>query len=135
MSFCRTYEDFNAYLESNPATPVVEMDTVLERKGGKVLLLLFFRNCSLMIAILLDACTQIAVLSSLNTTYGAEFQAPESIENDAYGNARTIFYCETIASYQKPHIEKNHEYIGYLLPKGKSFDQLTQDKVTLMKFI
>jgi IS30 family transposase len=37
-----------------------------------------------------------------------------------------------MASYQKPHIEKNHEYIRYILPKGKSFDQLTQDKVTLM---
>ncbi len=148
----RTYEDFNAYLDSNLGTSVVEMDTVIGRKGGKVLLTLFFRNCSLMIAILLDAGTQECVLSAINTIYdaigdtafkasfpiiltdnGAEFQSPATLENDGEGNARTkIFYCEPMASYQKPHIEKNHEYIRYVLPKGKSFDQLTQAKVTLM---
>jgi IS30 family transposase len=37
----RTYEDFNAYLDSNPGTSVVEMDTVIGRKGEKVLLTLF----------------------------------------------------------------------------------------------
>ena len=37
-----------------------------------------------------------------------------------------------MASYQKARIEKNHEYIRYILPKGKSFKHLTQEKVTLM---
>lgn len=148
----RTYEDFNAYLASNPGTAVVEMDTVIGRKGGKVLLTLFFRNCSLMVALLLDACTQECVLDAVNAIYdaignsafkscfpiiltdnGSEFQAPDTLENDALGSERTkIFYCEPMASYQKPHIEKNHEYIRYVLPKGKSFDLLTQDKITLM---
>ena len=69
----------------------------------------------------------------LLTDNGAEFQAPDTLENGAHGNARTkIFYCEPMASYQKPHIEKNHEYIRYVLPKGKSFDHLTPDKITLM---
>lgn len=38
----------------------------------------------------------------------------------------------SMASHQKLHIEKNHEYIHFVLQKGKSFDQLTQDKITLM---
>ncbi len=29
-------------------------------------------------------------------------------------------------------LEKNHEYIRYLLPKGSSFDGLSQDDVSLM---
>lgn len=37
-----------------------------------------------------------------------------------------------MASYQKPHIEKNHEYIRYIIPKGKSFDNRTQEDITLM---
>ncbi len=37
-----------------------------------------------------------------------------------------------MASYQKACIEKNHEFIRYILPKGKSFSELTQGKVTLM---
>lgn len=37
-----------------------------------------------------------------------------------------------MASHQKGCIEKNHGFIRYYLPKGKSFDELTQEKVTLM---
>ena len=37
-----------------------------------------------------------------------------------------------MASYQKPHVEKNHEYIRYLIPKGKSFNNRTQEDITLM---
>ena len=105
-----------------------------------------------MVAILLDACTQECVHDALNAIYeaigdytfkssfpiiltdnGAEFQAPETLEKNALGNKRTkIFYCEPMASYQKPHVEKNHEYIRYVLPKGKSFDHLTQGNITLM---
>ncbi|MDO9592442.1 MAG: IS30 family transposase [Erysipelotrichaceae bacterium] len=148
----RTYEDFNAYIGANPGTSVVEMDTVIGRKGGKVLLTLFFRNCSLMIALLLDACSQACVLDAIDAIYdaignpifkscfpviltdnGSEFQAPHALENDAHGNERTkLFYCDPMASYQKPHVEKNHEFIRYVIPKGKTFDHLAQDKITLM---
>ena len=37
-----------------------------------------------------------------------------------------------MASWQKPHIEKNHEYIRYVLPRGKSFDPYTQEDITLL---
>lgn len=37
-----------------------------------------------------------------------------------------------MASWQKPHIEKAHEEIRKVLPKGKSFDKLTQADVTLL---
>jgi len=101
---------------------------------------------------LLEECTQTCVKSIFNqlhtmiglddfkacfpvilTDNGSEFQAPEYIEHDVDGNKRTnVFYCDPMASYQKPHIEKNHEYIRYILPKGRSFNDLTQEKVTLM---
>ena len=62
---------FGDSLDANPGTSVVEMDTVIGRKGGKVLLTLFFRNTSLMVALLLDANTQECVLDAINTIYNA----------------------------------------------------------------
>ena len=37
-----------------------------------------------------------------------------------------------MASWQKPHIEKNHEYIRYVVPKGKSFTPYQQEDITLL---
>lgn len=53
----RTYEDFETYLAANPDIPVVEMDSVEGRKGGKVLLTIYFRNSSLMLAFIRDSNT------------------------------------------------------------------------------
>ena len=147
----RTYDDFNTFIEANPGISVVEMDTVYGTRGGKVLLTFFFRNCSLMIAFLLESCTIDCVTEVIDNLYeevgaevfknsfpviltdnGSEFKAPEIIEYDNSGNMRTrVFYCNPLASYQKPHIEKNHEYIRYILPKGRSFKNLNQEDVTL----
>ena len=148
----RSYEDFLVFVSGNPDVSVVEMDTVHGTRGGKVILTFLFRNTSLMIGILLDHCTQECVQTAINWLYesvgqsvfersfavlltdnGSEFQAPLLIETTEDGCVRTkVFYCDPMSPYQKPHLEKNHEYIRYFLPKGKSFANLTQEKVTLM---
>jgi hypothetical protein len=38
----RTYEEFEKFLEKNPDTAVVQMDTVIGSKGGKCLLTIHF---------------------------------------------------------------------------------------------
>ena len=49
-----------------------------------------------------------------------------------------MFYCNAYASYEKPHVERNHEFIRLVLPKGTAyteptpFDGLTQSGVSLM---
>lgn len=148
----RSYNDFAIYMADNPETEVVEMDTVIGRKGGKVLLTLFFRSCKTIAILLLDQCTQACVIEAFNKLYenvgsdvfkssfpilltdnGSEFLDVEAIEYDANGNKRTrVFFCDPMASYQKGQIEKNHEFIRYVLPNGNSFDALTQEKVTLL---
>jgi len=61
------------------------------------------------------------------TDNGSEFKDPRSIEKDAYGDVRTqVFYCDPHKAYQKARLEKNHEFIRYIWPKGKSFDELSQ---------
>ena len=67
------------------------------------------------------------------TDNGCEFADPELFEKGLDGSQRTrLFYCEPRHSEQKGGLEKNHEYIRYVLPKGTSFDQLTQEHVLLM---
>lgn len=148
----RTYDDFQKYLEQHPEHNVVEMDTVEDTKGGPVLLTMLFRNSRLMLAFLLKEKTQKEVLRVFNmleqkfgndmfekifpvilADNGTEFSNPLSLEFNAEGIGRTrIFYCNPHASYQKGMIEKNHEFIRYVLPKGTSFQNLTQADVDLM---
>ena len=146
----RTYEDFQKYLVENPDTSVVEMDTVEGKKGGKVLLTFLFRNSKLMLAFLLNDKTTNSVRKTFNwlesilgntlfektfpvilTDNGTEFSNPLSLEFNYEGIGRTrIFFCNPGASYQKGAIEKNHEFIRYVIPKGTSMDNLTQNDIT-----
>ena len=148
----RTYDDFLKYIELHPELPIVEMDTVEGTKGGQVLLTFLFRNSKLMLAFILHEKTQKEVLRTFNmieqelgtelfektfpiilTDNGSEFGNPLSLEFNHEGIGRTsIFYCNPRASYQKGMLEKNHEFIRYVLPKGTSFDGLLQMDIELM---
>lgn len=148
----RTYEDFLDFLSVCPDTAVVEMDSVEGRKGGKVLLTIYFRNCELMLAFIRDANTARSVTDVFNlldgllgrdvfrtlfpvilTDRGSEFTDPSAVECDENGEIRTkIFYCDPQRSDQKGGCEVTHEMIRRVLPKGTSFDELIQDDIDLM---
>ena len=67
------------------------------------------------------------------TDNGSEFKYTRELEMTEDGKRRTkVFYCDPQASWQKPKIEKNHEFIRYVLPKGKSFSPYTQDDMVLL---
>ena len=68
------------------------------------------------------------------TDNGTEFSNPESIEMDINTGEiiSNVFYCDPNCSWQKGSIEKNHEYIRYILPKGTSFSWLTQEDCNLI---
>lgn len=147
----RNYDDFQKFMKENHSTSVVEMDTVEGTKGGKVLLTLMFRNCSLMLVFLLDSKTQEEVKRVFDyltnmmgvekfkklfpvilTDNGTEFQNPSLLESTGYSERTKVFYCNPYSSWQKGMIEKNHQYIRMIVPKGKSFDKYTQQAITLM---
>jgi IS30 family transposase len=74
-----------------------------------------------------------ALFPVILTDNGSEFSNPKSLEYDAQGNRRTkLYYCDPCASFQKPNVELNHEFIRKILPKGRSFDDLTQGDISLM---
>lgn len=61
------------------------------------------------------------------TNQGPEFGNPEALETDIYGNQRSrIYYCNPMQSGQKGDIEQAHTMLRMILPKGTSFDFLTQ---------
>lgn len=149
----RTYEAFEKFMEKNPDTAVVQMDSVIGNKGGKCLLTIHFVDSSFMLAFLREANTSKSVaeifsylydvLGSSNyinlfpvivTDNGSEFSNPKAIEEpDILSGLKTkVFYCDAGKPYQKGAIEVNHELIRRILPKGASFDQLTQDDIDLM---
>ena len=56
-----------------------------------------------------------------------------AFENDLSGAKETsVFYCDPNWSYQKPHVENNHQLFRSIVPKGESFDDFTQDTVNLI---
>ncbi len=149
----RTYKDFERFIDGYPDTSIVEMDTVKgNRESGKCLLTLLFRSCNFMIVILLPRCTQECVVNAINsltdtislrlfrkyfgvilTDNGSEFKNPWDIEKTPDGKHRTyVFYCDPYISNQKGKLEKNHEFIRYVIPKGRSMNRYTQDDVNLM---
>ncbi len=148
----RSYEDFQNYLALSQLNSWLEMDTVMGRMGGKVLLTFNLSFCNFIFARLLDNKTALEVTKHLydikNTLHqadkdffqlfpviltdnGGEFARVDDIEMDVRGESK-LFFCEPNRSDQKGRIEKNHTLIRDILPKGTSFDNLTQEDINLV---
>lgn len=148
----RTYSDFERYLAQHPNDQVVEMD-VVEGSGGKnekVFLTLLFRSCQLMLIFLLPGDrreyirevfdllydklgpeTYSRLFSLILTDNGSSFKDPLVFEReDGSGGHTRLYFCDPMASWQKGRLEKNHEFIRYILPKGRTFSGLTQADAT-----
>ena len=145
----RDYDSYLLYMKEHPRTNVVEMDTVIGKKDGtkKVLLTLIFTELGFMPIFLLPDATQNSVIQVLDdltrklgveafrtlfpvilTDNGSEFKDAIRIETAMNGERRTrVFYCDPQASWQKPHVERNHHLIRKILPKGTSFKLLTEE--------
>ena len=147
----RKLEDMAKYLENNTDANIVEMDTVIGKAEDKrCIMTLYFRNSKLMLMFLIDKYKPKAVTEVFNylkkllginqfkkifeiilTDNGWEFSKPEDIEFDHKTGEKliNIFYCEPYSSWQKGGIERNHEFIRYIIPKGITFDELTKENI------
>ena len=148
----RTLDDFKAYMESNPDTPFVELDSVEGIKGGAVMLTITFVGTGLQLAIRRDHNDSASVSAIFEKLYwelgpdafmelfpvcladnGSEFSDPKKIEFDANGNRRShVFYCDSSAPYQKGSCEVRHEMIRRCIPKGVDITPYSQEQITMM---
>ena len=150
----RMYDDFTTFIADNPLVPYVEMDTVVGRPGGKLIMTFQFVNVDFMFGILLDNKTAAeagnkitelklklsshgiqfgSIFPVLLTDNGGEFADVFAFENDLEGQKETLLYfCDPNCSYQKPHVENNHTMFRDIVPSGSSFENFTQETVNLI---
>lgn len=146
----RTYKDFLDFTLKHPKMNICEMDTVEGKNNSKkVLLTIILRETNFMFIRLLEKKNVYCVNEEIDyfksigislyskvfrivlTDNGSEFFDPMHIEMDyESGNKKcNVFYCEPYSSWQKGCIEKNHEYIRKVFPKGTSFDLFTKEQI------
>ena len=145
----RTYQDFQAL----QLPFFAEMDTVhSSRDSKKTLLTFFFTREKLFLAFLMNRCTEgavrlvfdrlekrlgtyefISVFEYLLTDRGSEFGDTDALETGIDGMQRTsIYYCDPMRSGQKGGLEQAHTMLRMVLPKGTSFEFLTQWDLNLI---
>lgn len=153
----RKYEDYLSFVSKHPKMNICQMDTVEGNKGSrKVLLTIIDVETHFMFIRLLNQKDIKSVNNAwdnfkhnLNskqysklfkivlTDNGSEFLDPLHIEYD-YNTGRKlsyVFYCKPYSSWQKGCIEKNHEYIRKIFPKGTNFDNFTDEQIQKLEDI
>lgn len=150
----RKLTDFEEYIKNNPHANIVEMDTVIGKfEDKKCIMTLYFRKSKLMLMFIIKKYKPSEVskifetlrkklgnylyqkmFEVILTDNGWEFSKPEDIEFDPNTEEKLInvFYTEPYSSWQKGGIERNHEFIRYIIPKGITFDNLTKKNITDM---
>ena len=148
----RKYEDFIDYTNKNPEMNIVEMDTVIGlRDEPDCILTLLWRNTGFMLMYKLKSKTTSEVTRVFDelqktltedeykrlfqiilTDNGSEFFDVLNIEciHETGELVTKLFFCDPSRSSQKGRIEKNHEFIRYVLPKKTSFKHINQNDCT-----
>jgi len=150
----RTYDDFMTFVENHDVRSWVEMDTVIGRQGGKVIITFDFTFCNFMFGLLLDNKTADEVASKVRklksamktngisfgdviplllTDNGGEFANVFAFTENPDGIDETnLFFCDPYRACQKPKVEKNHTLFRDIVPKGESFDEFSQETVNII---
>lgn len=149
----RTYSDYLTYMEKKSPSIVTQMDTVKgKREKGQVLLTMLMQRNHVMLIFLMPDCKQESVKRCFDfleeglgketfsrlfkvflTDNGCEFKDVNGLELSDDLTVRTsLFFCDPMASWQKAQIEKNHEYIRYVIPHNTSLNPYTEHDITLL---
>ncbi len=135
----RTSRDCEVFLEENPNTSVVEMDTVYNNvSDGPFIQTFKFLKYDLLFCVfhlvkdtehmrdgilLLESILGETIFSRevmvLKTDRGSEFALGDETELREDGSRRTrVFYCDPMASWQKGSLENIHELLRQICPKN-----------------
>ena len=147
------YKDYQELKKENPNVKTTEMDTVMNSVSGPYLQTFYFEDTEFMIGKLKQEKTSEAMSNTIDeyqtklspdefsklfglllTDRGAEFESIDLfILNPNTKEVRlNIFYCDPMCSYQKPHVENNHNYIRDIIPNELDISNITQEDVNLM---
>lgn len=147
----RTMEDYLEFMRINPDALVIQTDSVEGKRGDRLAVLTVYH---------LDSKLQAGYLynrgNSANEVYGfLERHARLMLESSKGGRKIVfltdngvefafisrleelsprvrVFFARPYRSTDKACCERNHEFYRYVVPKGHSFDTLTQQKVEVI---
>lgn len=147
----RRYEDYISRIEIEKNLHIWQLDTVIGiTKDTKCLMTFLLVETNFMIIRLLDKKDVIHVddeftelksalgikvykemINIILTDNGVEFYDPIHMEIDLDTGEKlcSVYYCHPNSPEEKPELEKNHEYIRYVLPKKTSFQNLTKENI------
>ena len=150
----RSYLDYVNFIAKNPSVHGAQLDLVIgKQEDNQLLMTLIFPFSNLMLIYLIPNKESSTIVNAFDkiedaigyenftkifpyilTDRGSEFSNASEIETSKInGKKRTnLFYCNPYSSSQKAQIERNHEFIRYYYPKGKSMNDLTIDRVNSM---
>lgn len=144
----RTFADFNEEIGKSKQKHWVEYDSVIGKKTDKkAILTITLPQEDFQFGLLINKSNPDSVLRQLQKLFtkighkyvtkifyinladnGIEFSRFTEIEADENGEiVRKTFFTNPYKSTDKAHCERNHEFIRYVIPKGVSMDDLTQD--------
>ena len=149
MKASRTFEDYLKFKSEHPGDNVVQLDTVHGKKGDKKCILTIYDVISkTQLGILIENFTAIEVKNKVaeirsmigEDAYskmfrimladnGPEFDELYNLEIDDETGIKwlNVFFTRPYRSGDKGACERNHELFRYILIKGKSMNDLTQE--------
>lgn len=148
----RTFSDYERHVAAHPGENVWQYDSVEGKIGDKkAILTITYPEFRFQFGYLISkqsatsVCRRIRALQKLlGERYGEIFQVNLSdngiefsrfheMEDDEGGKRLCrVFFTSPYRSTDKASCERNHEFIRYVIPKGKSMDSMTQGKVDLL---
>lgn len=149
----REYEDFLRFLTENKESIVAEIDTVHGKKEDKkCFLTICLTKIKFQFVFLLDSCSAEAVnkkfleireiigdelfykiFKVMICDNGVEFNQLYLLEYDSFNYQRgKVFYARPYRSGDKGLAENNHRLIRYIIPKGVSIKNLTDEDARII---
>ncbi len=146
--FQRTFTDFTRFTKNHPDLPVVQYDSVIGKlKDEKAILTITFPKERFQFGRIIKKGSPEAVLNVVTWIFaligydkakeifainladnGLEFSYFHKLEQFDV----RVYFTNPYRSTDKAACERNHEFIRYIIPKGKTLDDLTQSDVNLM---
>lgn len=146
--FQRTFTDFTKFTKRNPELSVVQYDSVIGKIEDKqaILTITFPKERFQFGRIIkkespdsvqgvmnwifkLIGCDKVRKIFAVNLAdNGIEFSHFHKLEQFDV----RVYFTNPYRSTDKAACERNHEFIRYIIPKGKTLDNLTQDDLNLM---
>lgn len=150
--FGRTFSDYKKYVEEHQDENIWQYDSVEGKiDDKKAILTITYPEFRFQFGYLISKQNMTSVYKKIRTLQkllgnryeeifqinlsdnGMEFAKFHEIETDENGCFLCkVFFTNPYKSTDKASCERNHEFIRYVIPKGKSLDFLTQEQVELL---